>query len=325
MKRVISVILLAFLVMTVAGCEMSVKNPFNIQQSDPFVEACREAAQRLIDAGNYEDAAEVLKEGITQTGSKELEQMLNEVNEILENAEAAQQSAQVTTEPPEVMPTEPPATELPTEPPTEPVATQPPAPQSTPVSLSGIQRRINVFLSNFSETFFDSYPCTKYEMVSFAYSHARINNDGKVYYGSWEYYISETDVNNILNKYFGITYSQNGAEDVLSYTTQYGTQTIRYDGDYYYFPAADGEGYSYISIASEMVRNSDGSYTVKYDAYSLVNFWEDDTNNYYSYSTEQARNSIKLDYMYSGVARVKDYTRNNGTQSYQLLEMQRLA
>lgn len=319
MKRVISVILLAFLVMTVAGCEMSVKNPFNIQQSDPFVGACREAAQSLIDAGNYEDAAEVLKEGITQTGSKELEQMLNEVNAILENAEAAQQSAQVTTEPPEVMPTEPPATE----PPTEPVATQPPAPQSTPVSLSGIQRRINVFLSNFSETFFDSYPCTKYEMVSFAYSHARINNDGKVYYDSWEYYISETDVNNILNKYFGITYPQNGAEDVLSYTTQYGTQTIRYDGDYYYFPAADGGFNGYLSIATEMMRNSDGTYTVKYDVYSLAEMWEDDTNNYYNYTAQQARNSIKLDYCYSGVAIVKDYTRSDGNQSYHLLEMSR--
>lgn len=319
MKRVIYVILLAFLVMTVAGCEMSVKNPFNIQQSDPFVEACREAAQRLIDAGNYEDAAEVLKEGITQTGSKELEQMLNEVNEILENAEAAEQPTQVTTEPPEVMPTEPPATE----PPTEPVATQPPASQSTPVSLSGIQRRINVFLSNFSETFFDSYPCTKYEMVSFAYSHARINNDGKVYYDSWEYYISETDVNNILNKYFGITYSQNGAEDVLSYTTQYGTQTIRYDGDYYYFPAADGGFNGYLSIATEMMRNSDGTYTVKYDVYSLAEMWEDDTNNYYNYTAEQARNSIKLDYCYSGVAIVKDYTRSDGNQSYHLLEMSR--
>ena len=319
MKRVIYVILLAFLVMTVAGCEMSVKNPFNIQQSDPFVEACREAAQRLIDAGNYEDAAEVLKEGITQTGSKELEQMLNEVNEILENAEAAEQPTQVTTEPPEVMHTEPPATE----PPTEPVATQPPASQSTPVSLSGIQRRINVFLSNFSETFFDSYPCTKYEMVSFAYSHARINNDGKVYYDSWEYYISETDVNNILNKYFGITYSQNGAEDVLSYTTQYGTQTIRYDGDYYYFPAADGGFNGYLSIATEMMRNSDGTYTVKYDVYSLAEMWEDDTNNYYNYTAEQARNSIKLDYCYSGVAIVKDYTRSDGNQSYHLLEMSR--
>ena len=316
MKRVLSIILLTVMMLTITGCEMTGENLFGAQQADPVVESFRLSAQRLIDAGNYEGAAEVLKEGITQTGSKELEQMLNEVNEKIENAEATQQPAQVVTEPAEVMPTEPPATI----PPTEPAVTQP---QSTPVNLFGVQRRINVFLSNFTETFFDTYPCTKYEMVSFAYSHARINNDGKVYYGSWEYYISEKDVNNILNKYFGITYPQNGAEDVLSYTTQYGTQTIRYDGDYYYFPAADGEGYSYISIASEMVCNSDGSYTVKYDAYSLVDFWEDDTNNYYDYSAEQARNSIKLDYMYSGVARVKDYTRTNGTQSYQLIEMRR--
>ena len=206
----------------------------------------------------------------------------------------------------------------------EPAATYAPVTQTTgEVNLSSVQKRINVFLSNFTETFFDTYPCTKYEMVSFAYSHARINNDGKVHYGSWEYYISETDVNNILNKYFGVTYPQNGAEDVLSYSTQYGTQTIRYDGDYYYFPAADGGGHSYVSIAKEMVRNSDGSYTVKYDAYSLVDFWEDDTNNYYGYSAEQARNSIKLEYMYSGTARVKDYTRTNGVQSYQLIEMTR--
>lgn len=319
MKRVLSVMLLAVLMLTIVGCNGGSMdfggNLFGKQQQDEMVESYRYAAQAMIDIGNYEEAVKILQEGMEQTGSEELNKMLASVNQKLQEQDIADTQDALPTDP---VAADPPATEAPTEAPTEPVATQP---QSTTVNLSGVQRRINVFLSNFTETFFDTYPCTKYEMVSFAYSHARINNDGKVYYGSREYYISETDVNNILNKYFGITYPKNGAEDVLSYTTQYGTQTIRYDGDYYYFPAADGEGYSYLSIASEMVRNSDGSYTVKYDAYSLVDFWEDDTNNYYGYSAEQARNSIKLDYMYSGVARVKDYTRSNGVQSYQLLEM----
>ena len=242
MKRVLSVMLLAVLMLTIVGCNGGSMdfggNLFGKQQQDEMVESYRYAAQAMIDIGNYEEAVKILQEGMEQTGSEELNKMLASVNQKLQEQDIADTQDALPTDPVAV---DPPATEAPTEAPTEPVATQP---QSTPVNLSGVQRRINVFLSNFTETFFDTYPCTKYEMVSFAYSHARINNDGKVYYGSREYYISETDVNNILNKYFGITYPKNGAEDVLSYTTQYGTQTIRYDGDYYYFPAADGEGYS---------------------------------------------------------------------------------
>ena len=319
MKKILSVILLVVMMLMAAGCDGGSMelggNYFGAQQNNVAVDSYRYAAQSMIDVGNYEEAAKILQEGVEQTGNEELAKMLEEVNGIIQDATETQNPDDIT----EAIPTEPPVTETPTEVPTEP-ETQP---QSTPIKLSNVQRRINVFLSNFTESFFDTYPCTKYEMVSFAYSHARINNDGKVYYGSREYYISETDVNDILYKYFGITYPQDAAPDAISYTTQYGTETIRYDGDYYYFPAADGEGYSYLSIATEMVRNSDGSYTVKYDAYSLVDFWEDDTNNYYGYSAEQARNSIKLDYMYSGVARVKDYTRTNGVESYQLLEMTR--
>ena len=328
MKKILSVILLAVMMLSMVGCDgFSMdfgENLLGNQQTDPVVESYRNSAQILIDAGDYETAAKILEEGIQQTDSEELKGMLNNISPMLDGQ--LQTGDAVVTETPE---TAPPATDAVTEPvatepdETPPVATQQPATQTTQVNLSAVQRRINVFLSNFTETFFDTYPCTKYEMLSFAYSHARINNDGKVYYGSVEYYISESDVNSILNKYFGVTYAKNGAPDTFSYSTQYGTHSIRYDGDYYYFPAADGGGYAYLSIAKDMVRNSDGSYTVMYDAYSLVDFWEDDTENYYGYSAEQARNSIKLDYMYSGVARVKDYTRTNGVQSYQLLEMTR--
>ena len=316
MKRVLSIILLTVMMLTITGCEMTGGDIFGAQQGDPVVESFRLSAQRLIDAGNYEGAAEVLKEGIDQTGSKELEQMLTEVNEKLENAEATEQPTQVATEPLEVMPTEPT-----TEPPTEPVATQPPTPQSTPVSLSGIQRRINVFLSNFAETHFGTYPCEKHDMICFAFSHALLNNDGKINYANSEAYMSEKTVNNILFKYFGVTYATNSNPDTLYGISNY--DYVRYDGSNYYIPAAAGECYGYVAIAKEMRRNSDGTYTVKYDVYSLADMWEDDTNNYYNYTAQQARNSIKLDYCYSGVAIVKDYTRSDGNQSYHLLEMSR--
>lgn len=204
----------------------------------------------------------------------------------------------------------------------EPAATYAPVTQTSgEVSLSSVQQRLNTFLTNFAETRFDTYPCTKYEMLSFAKTHIELNDDGEVFYSTHLAYVTGDTINDILYKYFGVTYSTNGS--IAEFYSPSGNDMISYNGEAYCYQLAAGEGYSYVAIASDITRDSDGAYTVKYDVYSLVDFWEDDTADYYKYSSYQARNSIKLDYCYSGVARVKDYTRTNGVQSYQLLEMRR--
>lgn len=306
MKRVISIVLLAVLVLSMVGCTILEK-----EKTDPVVESYRNSARRLMDAGNYEGAAEVLKEGIEQTGSEELNQMLEDVNRILRDRKTEATNPPVT-EGPVTFPTEPPATQAPTQPVT-----------NTPsgVNLADVQYRINLFLSNFAEAHFNTYPTTKYRMLSFAYTHAMLNQDGEIKYTAGEAYMSEEDINNVLYKYFGISYSKNGTPETYYLEPQYTYAYIRYDGDNYYYPVAAGESYSNVAIATEMTRNSDGTYNVKYDMYTLVDLWEDDPANYYKYSAYQAGSSTKLEYCYTGFARVKDYTRSNGKQSYQLIEM----
>ena len=304
MKKCIALIMVAVLMLLCVGCDISGILPANQSQQDSVVDSYRSSAQRLIDIGNYEGAVEVLKEGIEKTNSTELAVMLADVSQLIQNSKQEE--------------TEPAATE-PT--PTAPAETQPSLPQSPIVNLSGIQRRINVFLSNFAEVSFEAYPCNKYDMVSFAYAHARINKDGTIHYGNMEYYISERDVNNILYKYFGISYAENGTPGYIHYNNQHDISSIRYDGDYYYFAAADGGFFGYVAIANGMTRNSDNTYTVTFDVYSLVELWDDLPSNYYNYSAEQARYSPMLDYCYSGTAIVKDHTRSDGVQSYHLIEM----
>lgn len=306
MKRIVSILLLAAIVFSMAGCKI-----LEDEKNDPVVESYRNSARRLMDSGNYEGAAEVLKEGIEQTGSEELNQMLDDVNRFLRDQQDD--------------PTNPPTTNAPVTFPTEPVApqvpTQPVPAAPVSVNLADVQYKINVFLSNFAEAYFNTYPTTKYRMLSFAYTHAMLNQDGEIKYTSGEAYMSEDDINSVLYKYFGISYSKNGAPETYYLEPQYTGAYIRYDGKNYYYPVAAGESYSNLAIATEMTRNSDGTYNVKFDMYTLVDLWEDDPANYYKYSAYQAGSSTKLEYCYTGFARVKDYTRSNGKQSYQLIEM----
>ena len=324
MKRVLCAVLFAALLISMAGCDLLERNSVAEEESDAVVESYCSSAQRLIDSGNYEGASEVLQEGIEKTGDVKLKRMLKKVEQQLTKEEESTSTTDAiisppTTEVPEILTTEPPATEAPA----EPEATQSPEPKPTTVKLSDVQKRVNVFLSNFAEAHFDTYPCTKYQMLSFAYTHTLLNDDGAIRYNTQNAYISEKSVNDILYKYFGISYGKNGAPDVYYNDTQYGNDYISYDGDNYYYILAAGESYGLIAIANNMTCNSDGIYTVKYDVYSLVDLWDDEASNYYGYTAKQASNSLKLNYCYSGVARIKDYTRPNGSQSYHLIEMTR--
>lgn len=228
------------------------------------------------------------------------------------------------TEPPdetESFETEAPETEpaLETEAPTE-----PPVAQST-VSLSqgDLQRRINVFLSNFSEAYFYEYPCDNFELLHFAYIHALINGDGETNYDGNSCYMPEDDVNGILNKYFGTTFPENAEPHSFYLYTEYGIHSVDYDGDYYWFEAGAGEFYGRFAIARSMQKNGDGTYTIEFGAFDMKDMWGDDPKNYYSLSYDQAINNSAISLTYTGTAVVKDYTRPGGTQSYQLIRLNR--
>ena len=114
MKRVLSVMLLAVLMLTIVGCNGGSMdfggNLFGKQQQDEMVESYRYAAQAMIDIGNYEEAVKILQEGMEQTGSEELNKMLASVNQKLQEQDIADTQDALPTDP---VAADPPATEAP--------------------------------------------------------------------------------------------------------------------------------------------------------------------------------------------------------------------
>lgn len=214
--------------------------------------------------------------------------------------------------------TEPPtteATEAPTTEATQPTQTERPAtPSGVNLldSFNGEERyQINVFLSNFSEQSFKSYPCSDREMVDFGFIYAKINNR-EVFYSKDGYYcVDKVNMDSILKRFFGKTANIPSADNYMHYS----------DGTYY-FPAADGESYAYCSFATNMVSLGNGTYQVEFAVYGNVNP-HDSMSAFYRMTPSQAAYDSRLEYLYSGTAVVKDYLRSNGVESYQLISYNR--
>lgn len=182
-----------------------------------------------------------------------------------------------------------------------------------------IQRRINLFLSNFTEAGFDEMPTDAYYMVNFAFMHTVINNSSDVDFEKEYAYLSESDVNRVLDQYFGTTIPHSDtpityADPLSSYNK------IEYSNSRYAFRAdlGLGGGMNWIAVASDMQRNGDGTYEVEFDVYSV---YGQAASEYYHVSAEEARNNGYLTLERSGHATVRDYTRPDGTQSYQLIRI----
>ena len=182
-----------------------------------------------------------------------------------------------------------------------------------------IQRRINLFLSNFTEAGFNEMPTDAYYMVNFAFMHAVINNSGIVNFEREYAYISESDVNSILNQYFGTTIPH--SDTPTTYVDPLNSYSkIEYSNSRYAFRAdlGLGGGVDWIAVASDMTPNGDGTYNVEFDVYSV---YGQATSDYYHISAEEARDNGYLTYEKSGHATVRDYTRPDGTPSYQLIRI----
>lgn len=207
------------------------------------------------------------------------------------------------TEAPTAAPTEAPTT-APTEAPTVPA-------QGNVIPLTDtIRQRINVFLSNFSEQGFDHYPADNYNLLQFGYMYCKINRSEKLGTTDSTYYVKKTDMDTFLKDFFGKTAPGQGYDGYGPY------DSIIFENNAYHFPAADGECVDYLSIVSEMTKNSNGTYDVEFDIYLAE---EGTQSSYYKLTAEQAAKSGKLQWCGSGSAIVRDYTRSTGKVSYQLI------
>ena len=245
-------------------------------------------------------------------------------------------SSVVVTEPP----TEPPATEPPvTEPPaTEPPATDPVTEPSSPGQDPGEQeqtnlldafstsdwKRLNTFLSNFSELGFIGYDSAdstgKYDawVAFYVLIHYKINDPSKLSYSGTYVKISQTNMDNCTKRFFGKTIAR---KDLAVYFHGYLATTVFYQNSTYFMENGEGESYNYLTIANRMVKTSSGTYLVSFDVYELdleEYFDKGVDSSYYSLTSQQAAKKGSLTYQYSGEAEIRDYT-SGSLISYQLL------
>lgn len=192
------------------------------------------------------------------------------------------------------------------------------------------QRRVNLFLSNFSEQpCFSSYnsSTTDDELIDFAYLYNKINAHERIEYKRLETQrvdscrISQQYVDNTLNYFFGRTVShpQTNQMNRDGYDAgRYGY--LGYSDGYYYWIAADGESYNRMTVADKMYREGDGSYIVDFTVYSidLETYFAGAFNSLYALTSQQAKSDARLSAIYTGRATLVESTTSNASSAYHL-------
>ncbi len=186
----------------------------------------------------------------------------------------------------------------------------------------GQRTDLNVFLSNFSELDFPKFKRGDYDfgtLVNFAYMHNKINSfsrdkiDVRTYDGESCYSISAADVDVCLERFLGVQIDHRAFE--------MDSHSVGYDGERYYFLAADGEAFNSFSVAKSMVESDPGVYQVTFDVYNLDYevYWDTGLEDkYYAMTPEQARSSGVLTRWCSGSAVLEDYD-YNGRATWRLV------
>ena len=137
------------------------------------------------------------------------------------------------------------------------------------------QQKINLFLSNFSEQWFNERDPVTYEaitkpfdvqtpnpaqLIRFSYLFNSINYNSVLYETldtDWYVYLTFEQINSNLRRFFGITLSQ---ED-------FQRSGLRVGSDKVYFQWGVGETYNYMTVADSMYAQKDGTFIVPFTIY----------------------------------------------------------
>ena len=243
------------------------------------------------------------------------------------------------TEPPATAPsggTEPPVTAVATEaPPPATAVAQPEPTEEAPGAASGTglslqeQYKLNLFLSNFSEQWFGDCDCAAApldQLLRFAYLHTKINQNSEIQHvsdGTGDYYTISLDLaRSKLLRFFNRTLEEPGEGTVYPLDSN---RSFFYSGGSFYFPAADGESYSCLSVADSLRSLGDGTYAVTFRIYSVDEFSMGgamvEDKSYYYLNAQGAATQAGLTYCGSGTAVVRPYNKD-GIDSYQLISYQ---
>ena len=183
-------------------------------------------------------------------------------------------------------------------------------------------KRLNTFLSNFSEVGFLSYDAQDqtgiYDlpMSLFAFLHYKINDPSKLEYESDYNYmkLSTSTMDDCCKRFFGRTV----AHATLSADNAY---SVKFHNNAFYYPNGDGESYNYLTVANFMEKLPNGNYNVRFFVYALdLDEYMDRgiSASYYSMTASEAMYNSQLMFYYAGIAEIRDYSKN-GYQSYQLV------
>ncbi len=291
MKRILVFAMVLLLTATMCACG-------NKDNDTSVVDNYKKVVQEYIDKGDMETAKKALEEGIALTGDEDLKSLLKviEMNNSTEEASTVGDKEPVKeekTEKPEVKE------------------------DKTPVEildqLSAEKRRdLNIFMSNFSEAYFENYSSESYDnaqLINYSFTHNNINKPDEIVWDSSQMGISADLVNKDLDRFFGKSVPRNSVGEWT------------YADGYFYQPAAMGEFYGIFSIVTKLVDNKDGTFDVEFSVFSdTENFGEVSLSEWYSYTEAQAR--AKCDFSGTGRAKIKAKT-YNGNETYELLEYYR--
>ncbi len=186
-----------------------------------------------------------------------------------------------------------------------------------PVELtSGLQRKLNIFLSNFSETNYEEgmWPL---EYAHFALEWSRLNDPSRINRKNNRYRISHSDLNEILQRYIGTNLEEGDFFDIEEDNPYHGVP--EYDGGkiWYTEPDADGEMYknnrfSVVTCAGTVSSGRDAFYRLEFKIYCVDTDEYDKhgiNREYYSLNPDEAdklAKSGKIGYVSDGLAFVRD-------------------
>ena len=228
-----------------------------------------------------------LEEGIALTNDEGLKKMLEEISTV---DEVKEESADVSS----------------------PEAEAAPDVESVSIlsQLNGEEvKKLNMFLSNFSEAQFEDYSQDAYsnaQLIRYSFIHNFINNDSKIQWTESSMGISSIDVNNDAQRFFGKVVPLESTGD------------WNYANGTFYTPAAMGESYAYFSIVTDVRDSGNGIFDVEFSVFfDSNNSYEVALPQWYSYSISQAKYSCMLVGNVTSKLRAKTY---NGNNTYELLE-----
>lgn len=175
------------------------------------------------------------------------------------------------------------------------------------------KREMNLFLSNFSEAFYN--PVSGFyrgdeAKIDFAFTHITINSSEKVVAEDYYMGITAEDIDIVLNRFFG---------ESIPHKTPENSKRWVYKNGKFLVPAASGDSYGNFSIVTEVRVLKDGNYEALFNVYNDPEIVGGDIiTDKTIYSLTDSEASDRYVFVERGKAVLKPKT-HNGKQTYELV------